>query len=312
MFKNKFKTRPIIETITVGDCLRRKREELGLSLLDLSKKLGIKNEYLENLENGNYADLPPQVYVRGFIKSYANHLGVDASQLIKIYNRETSFLSTDEVENKQREEKSKRHDWKDYLAVTPKMLTFVFSFCIVSVLGFYFMHQINSFNSKPYLFIDSPSSDEVVKEKELWVNGKTEEDAILKINGQEISVGADGNFSQKITLAEGRNFLIVEAKNRFDRTDTREINIVYERPEEDRIAVEETGDDSAVKPIAEGAIVEEKETIKKEESGAVLGVKTPTAQAKTETPTAAGAESDTLDAAATPTEGGSAAEQTID
>lgn len=282
MFKNRFKARPITETITVGDCLKRKREELGISLKDLGKKVGIREEYLENLENGNYADLPPQVYVRGFIKSYAGYLGVDATQLIKIFNREVASISVDEAFSRKQDSVAKKRSWKEYLVVTPRMLTFVGSFVIVSVLGYYFMHQINSFNSKPYLFIDSPSVDEVVQEKELTVSGKTETDAILRINGQEISVNPEGNFSQKITLAPGRNVLVVEAKNRFSRSDKREINIVYEKPAEDRITVEEITPESKDTAIAKGMIVEEEK--KEEGSGAVLGVNTAAAkdQEKTE------------------------------
>ena len=276
MFKNKFKTSPITETITAGSCLKRKREELGLSLPDLSKKLGIKHEYLENLEEGNYAQLPPQVYVRGFIKSYSNLLGIDAPQLVKIYNHEASFLSEDEIESKKREEKGRNSGWKNYVTVTPRILTGVFSLCIVTVLGFYFMHQINSFNSKPYLFVDNPVADGVVKEKDLWVSGKTEDDAILKINGQEISVNAEGNFSQKIALAEGGNLLVVEAKNRFNRTDSREINIVYEKPPEDKMVIKELEGESVTEPIAKENIVEEK-------TGAVAGAKTSAEPIKKET-----------------------------
>lgn len=274
MFKKRFQTRPIVETITAGDCLRRRREDLHLPLKELSKELGIRYDYLDGLEGGRYHELPPQVYVRGFIKSYANRLGIDAGQLIKMYNRETSFLSDEELKDKIKKGKVDKPGWKDYLAVTPRLLTFLGSFVIVLVLGYYFSHQINSFNSKPYLFIASPSADEVVKENELWVNGNTEKDAILKINGQEISVGADGGFNQKITLAEGRNVLVVEAKNRFNKTDRREINIVYEKPQENQFAVEEIKDDSAPQAIAQGAIIEETE----ERSGAVLGVNTAAAE----------------------------------
>ncbi len=245
MFKNKFQTKKITETFKVGDYLRRRREEINLSIKEISQKLGIKCEYLDNLENGNYQDLPPQVYVRGFIKNYASFLGLDGNQLIKIYNREISFAN-EELAPKKNNNISGRTNLLDYFIITPKLITFFVSLFIVSILGYYFMHQINSFNSKPYLFVESPTSDEVVEEKDLWVNGQTEKDAILKINGQDISVGADGKFSQKITLGEGRNSLVIEAKNRFNKSERREINVVYEKAEGDnKIIVEE----SDVKPI---------------------------------------------------------------
>jgi hypothetical protein len=120
--------------------------------------------------------------------------------------------------------------WRDYLVITPKAPTLTGSLFVLGILGYYFYHQVNSFNSKPYLFVESPAADEVVKERDLWVKGRTEEDAILRINGQDISVSGEGNFIQKITLSEGRNALVIEATNRFNRSDRRSLNIIYEKP----------------------------------------------------------------------------------
>ncbi|MFA7171190.1 MAG: helix-turn-helix domain-containing protein [Candidatus Paceibacterota bacterium] len=240
MFKRKFQIKNIAETFTAGDCLRRKREDRNLSLDEISRKLGIKYEYLESLEKSDYRSLPPQVYVRGFIKSYANFLDIDGGQLIKIYSREMSFFLKDEHSEGGEMTKSNKRRFSDYVTITPRILTFAASLFIIFVLGYYFVHQINSFNSKPYLFIEKPMSDSMVtKEKDLWLSGKTEDDAILEINGQIVTVGSDGGFMEKITLSEGRNSLIVEAKNRFNKSERREINIVYEKPDEKNVVVEE-------------------------------------------------------------------------
>lgn len=240
MFKKKFQIKSVGETFTVGDCLRRRREESGLALREASRQLGIKFEYLDSLESGDYRNLPPQVYVRGFIKSYANFLGLDGGQLIKIYNRELNFAAEGEKKKISPRSPSHRLDLRQYLTITPRILTFAASLIVVSALGYYFLHQINSFNSKPYLFLKSPTADSVVREKDLVVSGQTEGDAILQINGQDISVNADGNFQQQITLSEGKNSLVVEARNRFNRTERREVNIVYEKPEEAKITIEES------------------------------------------------------------------------
>lgn len=237
MFKKKFHNQEVAEIITAGDCLRRKREESNLSLKKISDELGIRNEYLDNLEKGNYKDLPPQVYVRGFIKSYAGYLGIDGGQLVKIYNREMSFLQRDNGEEKENSSKAK---FIDYLVVTPKLITIAISLFVVIMLGYYFLHQINSFNSKPYLSVESPVSDQIVKEKDFMVSGKTEADAILKVNGQDISVNGDGVFSQKISLSEGRNTLVIEAWNRFNKSEKKEFNIVYEKPIMENADIKET------------------------------------------------------------------------
>jgi transcriptional regulator with XRE-family HTH domain len=272
MFKRRYQPKETVETITAGYCLRRRRDEMQLSLKEIGQRLGIKEEYLNNLESGNYKDLPPQVYVRGFIKSYADLLGIDGGQLIKIYNREMSFLSEDAGE-KPAENAAGKFDLRDYLVITPKLLTLAFSLVVLGGLGYYFYHQVNSFNSKPYLYVDSPASDEVVKEKDLLVQGKTEKDALLQINGQDVSVGGDGDFSQKVTLSAGRNHLLIEARNRFNKTDQRAMDIIYDEPPESATTITELsaegtdtgtsagvkGSDSATSPAigtTKGAAVE--------------------------------------------------------
>jgi transcriptional regulator with XRE-family HTH domain len=237
MFRKKSIDSRISETLTVGDCLRRKREELGYSIKEIGARLGIKFEYLESLENGDYENLPPQVYVRGFLKSYANFLEIDSNQAIKIYNREVTFLERDFLKDK--DSKKERMSLRSFVVITPKLITLFFSLLIFSVLFYYLYHQINSFNSKPYLFLENPAGDAIVAEKDLHVNGHTEKGAVLKINGQEIGIDANGSFDQNIVLAEGRNILIIESKNRFNKTDRREINIIYEKPEEKESVIQE-------------------------------------------------------------------------
>ncbi len=85
-------------------------------------------------------------------------------------------------------------------------------------------------------------------------------------------MGAEGRFSQKITLAEGRNLLVVEARNRFDRSDRREVNIIYEAPPREKILVKELPEEkAAVKSEVEFVEEAPKHSPVKESLGSVLG-----------------------------------------
>ncbi|QQE80869.1 RodZ domain-containing protein [Alicyclobacillus sp. SO9] len=66
----------------VGQVLRRKREELGLSLDDIQTKTKIRKRYLEAIETGDWSVLPGDVYARGFVRSYADALGLDGFELL--------------------------------------------------------------------------------------------------------------------------------------------------------------------------------------------------------------------------------------
>jgi cytoskeleton protein RodZ len=65
----------------IGRYLEQKRKERGLSLEEVEHATKIRKRYLTGLEREDYAMLPDAVYVRGFLKTYANYLGLDGEAL---------------------------------------------------------------------------------------------------------------------------------------------------------------------------------------------------------------------------------------
>ena len=76
---------------TLGPHLERKRRESGLSLEELSEKTRIRKYYLEVIESGEFHKLPSQPYNRGFIRSYATYVDMDADTAVKQFNAEISL-----------------------------------------------------------------------------------------------------------------------------------------------------------------------------------------------------------------------------
>lgn len=73
----------------LGQQLKQAREARGLTLYQAEEATHIRRVFLEALEEGRFADLPGGVYARGFVKSYANYLGLDGQELVRLY-RETA------------------------------------------------------------------------------------------------------------------------------------------------------------------------------------------------------------------------------
>ncbi len=65
----------------IGPLLEKKRLERGLSLKEVEQATKIRTRYLEGLEREDPTSLPDPVYARGFLKTYANFLGLDGEQL---------------------------------------------------------------------------------------------------------------------------------------------------------------------------------------------------------------------------------------
>lgn len=72
----------------IGAVLRQARSERGLSLEEVQEATKIRVRYLEGLEREDYDVLPAAVYVRGFLKTYANYLGLDGEELIQELQRQ--------------------------------------------------------------------------------------------------------------------------------------------------------------------------------------------------------------------------------
>ncbi|HVV48532.1 MAG TPA: helix-turn-helix domain-containing protein [Polyangia bacterium] len=70
-----------------GNCLRRAREEKSLTIGDVSASTKVPRSALELLEAGSLHGLPAQVFVRGFIRSYAKAVGISDSQPLNLYDR---------------------------------------------------------------------------------------------------------------------------------------------------------------------------------------------------------------------------------
>lgn len=69
----------------LGRILREKRESLGLTVEDIEDKTKIRRRYVEALENGDWTVLPGRVYARGFVRSYAEVIGLDGVELLQRY-----------------------------------------------------------------------------------------------------------------------------------------------------------------------------------------------------------------------------------
>lgn len=67
--------------IELGSVLRAEREKRGLSLDNVAEHLKISARILRALEEGDESSLPHTVYVRGFVRSYGNYLGLDSKEL---------------------------------------------------------------------------------------------------------------------------------------------------------------------------------------------------------------------------------------
>lgn len=66
----------------IGETLREARERRGLTIEQVAQETRISARFVEALEEERFEELPAPVYVRGFLRSYANFLRIDPQPLL--------------------------------------------------------------------------------------------------------------------------------------------------------------------------------------------------------------------------------------
>ena len=75
---------------SVAAQLREAREALGLSIHQVAEVTKIRTDHIEALEEGNYNVFSAQVYIRGFVRTYARLLRLDENRLTVTLDEELS------------------------------------------------------------------------------------------------------------------------------------------------------------------------------------------------------------------------------
>jgi hypothetical protein len=70
----------------IGNSLREARLRQGLDFPEIEQGTKIRGKYLRALEDEQFDVLPAQTYVKGFLRSYAEYLGLDGQLYVDEYN----------------------------------------------------------------------------------------------------------------------------------------------------------------------------------------------------------------------------------
>jgi cytoskeletal protein RodZ len=70
----------------IGTSLREARLRQGLDFPELEQATKIRGKYLRALEDEEFEILPAQTYVKGFLRAYADYLGLDGQLYVDEYN----------------------------------------------------------------------------------------------------------------------------------------------------------------------------------------------------------------------------------
>lgn len=216
-----FQKKTISKGQTVANRLKNSRIEQSFSLDDVSQKTQIQKKYLEVLESGKYHDLPGDIYVRNWIKLYAEFLSLPVNELLIEYKLEKT-VGQKFSKNIYQEQKNK---WK---FLGPHLIRRAVVVVVVLIVLGYLAWEINNIISPPEVSIFQPADNTKTTESVIVISGQTEKEIQLSINNELVLLDGDGSFSQEVNLSLGLNNLTINAKKKHSKVRVIEFSILRE------------------------------------------------------------------------------------
>ncbi len=81
-----------VSELPVGEILRRTRLHYERSIEDVERALHIQPKQIQAIEAGDMEALPARVYAIGFVRSYAEYLGLDGDKIVELFKAQTQTL----------------------------------------------------------------------------------------------------------------------------------------------------------------------------------------------------------------------------
>ncbi|HEX9664670.1 MAG TPA: helix-turn-helix domain-containing protein [Patescibacteria group bacterium] len=209
-----FTNKKISDNETLGEVLRRQREELGFQLDYVSREINVQQEHLLNLEDSDYQALPAPVYTRNFVELYSRFLGLVAVKMIQKYNQEVNIF------DKTAKTPQKYNQPPTRLAITPRFFKSVIVGLIAAVCLVYIGFQVDTIVQPPELVIAAPNDNLVTDQLSVVIDGRTEKEVKVTINGQEVLPRADGSFQENLSLKPGINLIEISAAKKYSKIKT--------------------------------------------------------------------------------------------
>ncbi len=205
-----------------GEKLRAERLKKGYTLERIEHETKIKKSVLKKIEDGDFANLPPSTFVKGFIRNYAIFLSLDPDNLIALYRRE---IDKPDISSSTRPFLTQLSS--SLFAITPQRIFFTSLGLIIILFVFYFANLFLSLSTGPTLDIISPKNNEKFTTKNIYLTGRTSLDSNLFINGVQTSLTTKGEFSKPVILDSGLNKYEITSIDRNSRKTSKNIIIYY-------------------------------------------------------------------------------------
>ena len=207
------------------DQFKKKRKKLGLTLSEVSEKTHVRKKYLKAIEEGNFDEVKGEVFLKGFIKIYANFLDLDTEEILSDYEayRKKVLDESDQVEEKTLNEKLGKYFADSRDGFLGKAIIIVISALILGFAGFY---AYNNLYLDDRLEEETEIEEEDISEEENDITeedeelAETEEDDMVDEEDEELAETEEDDIAE-----EDEELLETEEDNMIDEQNGESLEI---------------------------------------------------------------------------------------
>jgi cytoskeletal protein RodZ len=219
-------TRDLVSERAAGQVLRDLREAKGMTLDEVAAKTKVPLQSLALIEEDDFARLPPDVYTTIYLKAYCKFFGIEAGPIVAHFR--------DQRAAHERKTPGNRHPVTTVkaaeLLVAPRIIRNVIIAAVASGLLFSIAFQVVKLISPPQLTVTDPLDGTVTENRSVTINGRTEPEVSIAINGKPVSVDGNGVFHDTFILQDGLNSIEVVGVKKYSRPMRVTRNIIVAAP----------------------------------------------------------------------------------
>ncbi|MEK7212115.1 MAG: helix-turn-helix domain-containing protein [Patescibacteria group bacterium] len=179
-----------------------KIRECGLTLRRVSELSGIAMDHLENLSRGEYGNLPPAPYLRGYLSRLAHILEFDTEEWWSVLEESAGLKKSGErdrlPENRFALRPTRRYGW---------------IIAVIVIVAIYVGWRLPQILGRPELQIYYPAEPAItVEEETITISGRAVGSDAVYINSEQVRLNPDGSWEKRVALTPAVNMIEISAK----------------------------------------------------------------------------------------------------
>lgn len=214
-----------MKTNTIGELLRQERESHRLSVEQVARLTHIREEYIQQIEANAFDQLPPAVYVKGYVRSIAQIFGVEPEPLLALLRRDYKEGDKGVLSTYSPLAKKRGGLWRG-----PIKWPAILAGGMLVTIAAYITAQWMIAQRPPPLAVEK--LDELTEiASDMVIVGRTSPEAIVLVNEQPAALRPDGSFSYQLQLEQtGLVTIKIEARDERGKSTTIEKTVRVKQP----------------------------------------------------------------------------------